>query len=119
MSAPWSFTARWVFPVASPPVGRAVVVVEGGRIAAIEPAGSRPVDLDLGNVAVLPGLVNAHTHLDLSGMRGLAPPVLPMPEWLGRVVGHRRGRSAQQIAADIDAGLAECLRFGTTLVGDI
>ena len=118
MSCPWSFTARWVFPVASPPRSRAVVVVEGDRIVALQPAGSR-CDLDLGNVAVLPGLVNAHTHLDLSGMRGLAPPALPLPEWLRRVIGHRRLRPPEQVAADIRAGLAECLRFGTTLVGDI
>ena len=64
-------------PVASPPLQGAIVIVEGDRIIAIERAGSRIVDHDLGNVAVLPGLVNVHTHLDLCGMRGLAPPVLP------------------------------------------
>ena len=119
MSNPWSFSARWVFPVASPPRSRAIVVVEGERIVAIEPAGSRRADRNLGNVAVLPGLVNAHTHLDLCGMRGLAPPVLPLPLWLREVIGHRRARSAEQVDIDIRAGLAECLRFGTTLVGDI
>lgn len=119
MSKLWSFTARWVFPVASPPVQGAIVLVEGDRIVAIEPAGSRRVDRDLGNVAVLPGLVNAHTHLDLCGMRMLAPPVLPLPVWLRKVVGHRQARSSSQVAGEIRAGLAECLRFGTTLVGDI
>ena len=47
------------------------LTIDGDRISAVEPAGSRSVDVDLGDVAILPGLVNAHTHLDLTGMRGL------------------------------------------------
>ncbi len=76
-------------------------------------------DLDLGDAAVLPGLVNAHTHLDLSGMRGLAPPTPHFTEWLRQVIAHRRRRTPEQVQADVRQGLAECTRFGTTLLGDI
>jgi cytosine/adenosine deaminase-related metal-dependent hydrolase len=119
MSAPWSVTARWVFPVDSPPLERGVVVVQGERIQTVEPRGRRTADLDLGNAALLPGLVNAHTHLDLSGLRGQAPPTPDFPRWLKAVVRHRRGQTREQVEQDVRVGLAECLARGTTLVGDV
>jgi len=116
---PWTLTARWVFPVDRPPLERGTVTLEGERIAAIEPRGERTADHDLGNVALLPGLVNAHTHLDLSGLRGKCPPTPDFIAWLRAVIRHRRGSTAEQVQVDIRAGLAEALRYGTTLVGDI
>jgi len=115
----WSLTARWVFPVEGPPLERGGVVVDGHRIVSVEAHGRPSVGLDLGNAAVLPGLVNAHAHLDLSGMRGLAPPTPCFTDWLKQVIAHRRIRTPEQIQADIRAGLEESLRFGTTLLGDI
>jgi cytosine/adenosine deaminase-related metal-dependent hydrolase len=116
-----TFTARWVFPVSGPPLERGTVTVEGDRIEAVEPHGVRSPDEDLGNAAVIPGLVNAHTHLDLSGARGLIPPTDPdhFTDWLRGVIAYRRSRAPEQVQADIRAGLAECLRHGTTLLGDI
>ena len=112
--------ARWLFPVSSAPVRDGVLVVRGGRIAGIEPSGSR-FDEHLGPVALLPGLVNAHTHLDLSGARGRIVPTSPerFPEWLREVIAFRRARTPGEVDADVRAGIAECVRFGTTLVGDI
>jgi cytosine/adenosine deaminase-related metal-dependent hydrolase len=115
----WTLTARWVFPAARPPLERGTVTIEGDRILAVEPHGERAADFDLGNCAILPGLVNAHTHLDLTGMRGLALPTLDFIGWLRQVIAHRRSRSPEQVRADIEAGLAECLCSGTTLLGDI
>jgi cytosine/adenosine deaminase-related metal-dependent hydrolase len=117
--AAWTLTARWVFPVASPSLEGGIVTVAGDRFVAVEPRGTRRADLDLGDVAVLPGLVNAHTHLDLTGLRGLAPPGPDFTGWLRRLIEHRRGRTPEQVDADIRAGLAECLACGTTLIGDI
>jgi cytosine/adenosine deaminase-related metal-dependent hydrolase len=121
MSRPpvWSLTARWLFPVEVPPLERGTLVIEGERIVAVEPHGSRRPDLDLGNVALLPGLVNAHTHLDLSGLRGRVPRSGNFTDWLQSVIRHRRGLTAEQVEADLRAGLAECLATGTLLVGDI
>lgn len=126
-AASWSLTARWIFPVAQPPLEGGIVRIMGDCIAGVEPAGTGSADLDLGNVAVLPGLVNAHVHLDLTGMAGLAPPEaartadgrLDFPGWLRRVIAHRRQRTAEQVRADVAAGLAECIRSGTTLLADI
>jgi cytosine/adenosine deaminase-related metal-dependent hydrolase len=116
-----TLTARWVFPASSPPLDRGTVTVRGEKIEAVEPHGLRTADEDLGNVALIPGLVNAHTHLDLSGARGLIPPTDPdhFTDWLKGVIAYRRGRSEADTLADIEAGLAECLRCGTTLIGDI
>jgi cytosine/adenosine deaminase-related metal-dependent hydrolase len=116
-----TLTARWVFPASSPPFEDGTVTVRGDRIEAVEPRGVRSADEDLGNVALIPGLVNAHTHLDLSGARGLIPPTDPdhFTDWLKGVIAYRRTRSEEQTLADIEAGLAECLKFGTTLIGDI
>jgi cytosine/adenosine deaminase-related metal-dependent hydrolase len=114
-----TLTARWVFPVAGPPLERGCVTVDGERIAAVGPHGRREPDVDLGNAAVLPGFVNAHTHLDLTGLRGRSPPSPDFTAWLRQVIAHRRSRSPEEVQADIREGLAECLRIGTTLVGDI
>ena len=114
-----SVTARWIFPVSGPPVERGVLVIDGERIAAVEPRSSRTPDRDFGDAAILPGFVNAHTHLDLTGMRGLAPPSPDFTGWLREVIRHRRERSPEMAFADIRECLAESLRSGTTLVGDI
>ena len=118
-AAPWSLTARWVFPVSGPPLERGTVTVAGEQIAAVEPAGTRPADLDLGEAAVLPGLVNAHTHLDLTGLRGQVPYAGDFTDWLRAVIRHRRGRTPEQVADDVRAGVAEGLHHGVTLLADI
>jgi cytosine/adenosine deaminase-related metal-dependent hydrolase len=95
------------------------VTVAGERIVAAEPTGRRAPDVDLGNAAVLPGLVNAHTHLDLTGLRGQVPPGGEFTDWLRAVIRHRRSLSSAQLEADVRTGLAESLAHGTTLLGDI
>ena len=116
-----TYTARWVLPVAGPPLAGGLVTVAGDRIEAVKPAGTRAADFDLGNVAVVPGLVNAHTHLDLSGARGKTPPTdaAHFTDWLRSVIAFRRSRTPDEVQTDVRAGLAECMAAGTTLLGDI
>ncbi|MBP3959996.1 amidohydrolase family protein [Gemmata sp. G18] len=118
---PRTFTARWVFPVSGPPLPNGTVTVRGEHIEAVLPHGERAPDEDFGNAAIIPGLVNPHTHLDLSGARGLIPPTAAdhFTDWLRGVIGYRRTRTPEQTQSDIRTGLAECLRHGTTLIGDI
>jgi cytosine/adenosine deaminase-related metal-dependent hydrolase len=117
--SPWTLTARWVFPVSRPPLERGTITIAGERFVAVEPHGARAPDVDLGDAAVVPGFVNAHTHLDLSGLRGRCAPSPDFTGWLRQVIAHRRATTPEQTQTDIRAGVAECLRYGTTLVGDI
>lgn len=119
MSENHTFTARWIFPVAALPLERGTVTINDDKIVAVEPFGTRTPDVDLGNAAIVPGFVNAHTHLDLSGARGQCPPTPDFTQWLRQVIAFRRTRTPEQVQTDIATGLAECLRFGTTLLGDI
>jgi cytosine/adenosine deaminase-related metal-dependent hydrolase len=107
--------------VAGPPLANGTVTVRGDRIESVDPRGTRTPDEDLGNAAIIPGLVNAHTHLDLSGARGLVPPTDPdhFTDWLRGVIAYRKSRTPEQVQTDIRAGLAEAMQFGTTLIGDI
>lgn len=116
-----TFTAHWILPVAGPPLERGTITVRGERIESVDPAGVRVADEDFGDAVVIPGLVNAHTHLDLTGAGELArrDGTETFPEWLKRVIDFRRSRNPEQVDSDIRRGLDESLRYGVTLVGDI
>lgn len=121
------FRADWVVPVSSPPIRDGWVVVAGDRIAGIgdrppAPGARAAVEQDLGPVAILPGLVNAHTHLELSYLRDEIPPASSFTHWIRQVVGRRREyRDAHdpRILSSIHSAIAEMLSCGTALVGDI
>ena len=93
-----SIACAWLLPISQPPIRDAWLRTDRGRIVAF--GHSRPGDftaadeIDLGDVAVLPGLVNAHTHLELSWMRGRIPETDDFGEWIRTVIElkNRRGR---------------------------
>ncbi len=114
-----TITARFVFPVDAAPLPGGSITICSGRIDAVDPRRARSADIDLGNAAILPGFVNAHTHLDLSGLRGRTPPATDFVTWLRAVIGQRRQQEPSQTQGDIQRGLDECLATGTTLMGDI
>lgn len=125
-----SIRARWVFPVTGPPLENGTVEITAGRISAVHDR-TGPCSIDLGNAAIIPGLVNAHTHLELSDIATPLQPPVPFTAWLLSVIGHRRTRrlgvyvpgsappaSRAELAA-IRRGREECLAGGTTTIGDI
>jgi aminodeoxyfutalosine deaminase len=120
MTTPASaFKARYVFPVTGPPIPGGIVRIAGGRIVAVSANGAGPPPVDLGNVAILPGLVNAHTHLEFSDLaRPLGTAGNPLPNWIGRVVAHRRAAGERSVDYR-PGGLAEIARGGATSVGEI
>jgi aminodeoxyfutalosine deaminase len=119
MANPLTFRAHWILPVDQPPVRGGTFTVLDGRIAEISASAERKVDIDLGNVAVLPGMVNAHTHLDLTALRGCIPPPTGFAEWLRQVVSYRRSSDALEWQSAVRSGMEESLLAGTTLLGDI
>ncbi|HYE85168.1 MAG TPA: amidohydrolase family protein [Vicinamibacterales bacterium] len=119
-----SFRAAWVVPIDQRPIQNGIVDVDAGRIAGIRSgAGLRtPQARDLGNVALMPGLVNAHTHLELSWMQGRVPPASKFTDWVTAMFAVRGRPDAAmtdaQVAA-IPSAIAEARAAGTVAVGDI
>jgi cytosine/adenosine deaminase-related metal-dependent hydrolase len=120
------YRAAWILPIAEPPIHNGWIAVDRGRIAAIgRPAAEYPSNIpeeDLGEVAVLPGVVNAHTHLELSYLRDEVPPAPDFVSWIRRVVAARRLRPdarSREIVDALEAGIDEAVANGTALVGDI
>jgi cytosine/adenosine deaminase-related metal-dependent hydrolase len=97
------------------------VAVEDGRIAAVS---STPTSgaTDLGSAVILPALVNAHTHLELSYLRGVVPPASRFLDWIAAIMAARRRYANPHdpaIVAAARAGIEEARASGTGLVGDV
>lgn len=118
----FSLQARVVFPVDRPPIENGIVTIDGDRIVGVEPkkAGCELGEIiDLGNVALLPGLVNAHTHLEFSSLRRpLGVPGIGIVDWI-RLVIAERGRTSSDDLDAFDSGGQESLRAGVTTAGDV
>lgn len=114
------YHAAWVLPITAPPRRDATVAVDGGRIAYVGPRAGAPPgeDVELGDALLLPGLVNAHTHLELTAMRGMLDG-LAFPDWIVRL---QRAKvavlDADRLLDSARAGIAEGLRAGITCYAD-
>ncbi len=119
------FTARYVYPVTSAPITDGAVVVEGERILAVGGAadlasrypGARRVDL--GEAALVPAAINAHTHLELTALLNAIPEGLPMAEWIVALVGQRRALDEASLRASAADGARRSLASGVAAVGEI
>jgi 5-methylthioadenosine/S-adenosylhomocysteine deaminase len=116
--------ARWVLPVAAPPIEcGAVLLGSDGRIEVVGPDAlvPRPAGVPgetFPDAILIPGLVNAHTHLELTGFDFGAPPEPDFRAWIGRVRRIKETRSADAFVACARRGLADCWAGGVTTVGD-
>jgi cytosine/adenosine deaminase-related metal-dependent hydrolase len=73
-------------------------------------------EIDLGSVALMPGLINAHTHLELSGFRSRVPPSPSLPRWVRTLMQARaRGDDPAAVAGALD----EAIRLGTAALADV
>jgi 5-methylthioadenosine/S-adenosylhomocysteine deaminase len=114
------YHARWVVPVAAPPIRDGTVCVDGARIAWVGPRDEAPAgrDHDLGELALIPGLVNAHTHLELTVMRGFLE-ALDFKRWIYRLTSARREvLSPDDLLQSARLGIAEGLLAGVTTYAD-
>ncbi|QEG35603.1 amidohydrolase family protein [Bythopirellula goksoeyrii] len=116
----YSLRSRWVLPVDGPPLRDGVVSVCDGKIITVEQTSvsTRPTE-DLGDVILLPGLVNAHIHLEFSDCtRPLGKPAMLLSDWIRQVIGTRK-RGDRDTARAIQVGLTESLNVGVTTLGEI
>ncbi len=120
MTARVRWHARWVVPVATPPIANGSVITEGDRIVwvgerAHAPAANR--DEELGDAILTPGLVNTHTHLDLTAMRGLLGG-LPFFHWVRTLTAAARTINDEEFLDAALLGVAEGLGTGITTFAD-
>ena len=118
------YTADWVLPISSVPIRDGAVLVHAGLIECVGAAsaiGLAPGSVRtvaLGNVALMPGLVNAHSHLELTLLRGFLEG-LDFRDWLRTLTTVRRDLMSDEVLLDASrAGLREALRNGITCLAD-
>ncbi|MBI4661621.1 MAG: amidohydrolase family protein [Verrucomicrobia bacterium] len=116
--------ARTIVPVAQPPIDDGVLCVSNSRITEVakwtdvKPRAGREV-LDLGEVLVMPGLVNAHCHLDYTEMRGQIPSPRSFPDWIKALLALKAQWTYSDYAQSWLHGAKMLVRRGVTCVGDI
>ncbi|MHC1727333.1 MAG: amidohydrolase family protein [Syntrophobacteraceae bacterium] len=126
-NSPVLHRAEWVVPVSSAPVRDGAVLIGSGRVLASGsfaelkkdcPAGTRVEDH--GKAALMPALVNAHTHLELSVFKGsMEFPAAGFPDWLGKLYSLRGSIEKDAVEQGFKSGELELLNSGTALCGDI
>lgn len=119
------YAAKHLLPVASPPIQSGAVVVHAGRIVAL----GRRKDVvkshadaevrDLGDAVIVPGLVNAHTHLELSWAAGDPPPGGSFTGWLSEFVARRDAVPPARAEEALRGAVGAIVARGTVAVGDV
>ena len=118
--------ADHVLPISSGPIANGAVAIDGAQIAAV---GTRAeiecrfpgVEVeDFGEAAIMPGMVNCHSHLEVTSMRGALDDVEhDFSAWLLKLNGLRAGLSDEDILGAAVNGAMEGARAGVTCFGDI
>ena len=116
--------ARTVLPVSHPPIENGAVAISGNKIRAVGPwpdLESSPDEkvFDLGEVILLPGLVNAHCHLDYTDMAGELPPPKTFTDWIPLITAAKIAWSYSEYARFPGCAARMLLKTGTTTVADI
>ena len=123
-SAGMILRARTILPVSQPPIENGALVISGNRIRAV---GSWPdlrprangIISDLGDVILLPGLINAHCHLDYTDMAGMLPPPKTFTDWISLILSAKSGWGYSDYKRSWLNGARMLVRTGTTTVADI
>jgi 5-methylthioadenosine/S-adenosylhomocysteine deaminase len=113
-----------VLPIDAPAIADGAVLVDDrGRIAVVGPnhAVPRPADAEsrhLADAALLPGLVNTHTHLELTGFAGMAEEA-DFWEWIKHVIALKATRTDEDFFNAASRGIRECWAAGVTTICDM
>ncbi|HKB65045.1 MAG TPA: amidohydrolase family protein [Pyrinomonadaceae bacterium] len=119
------YCASWVLPISSPPIADGAIAVEGQQIVSVGTRSAlfaqfrEATTLELGQSAIIPGLVNAHSHLELTAMRGFLEDEAGFFAWLRKLTQARLERmTADDLKVSASWGACEAARAGVTCVAD-
>jgi len=117
--------AKILIPMDGPPIENGAVIVSGERIRTVgkfpelRKEYAHEEIVDLGEQALLPGLINAHCHLDYTCMRGKISRQKSFADWILAINAEKAKLSPQDYIASINQGFAEAKRFGTTTIANL
>src|ERR1700730_17493637 len=116
--------ARLILTMNGPPIENGAVAIEGNRVVDIGlfnevKARNSAEVVDLGEQALLPGLINAHCHLDYTCLRGKIPRQKSFTDWIRAINAEKSKLSPQDYVASINEGFAEAKQFGTTTIANL
>jgi aminodeoxyfutalosine deaminase len=117
--------ARTVVTMTGAPIENGAVAVSGDRITDVGPFAEVSAShsgheiIDLGEQALLPGLINAHCHLDYTCLRGKIPRQKSFTNWIRAINEEKSKLSPEDYLASINEGFAEAKRFGTTTIANL
>jgi cytosine/adenosine deaminase-related metal-dependent hydrolase len=116
--------ARTVVTMDELPVDDGAVAVSEGRIVDVgkfDELKKRNAGeiVDLGEQALLPGLINAHCHFDYTCLRGKIPPPKTFADWIRAINAEKARLSPKDYLSSINEGFAEAKRFGTTTIANL
>jgi cytosine/adenosine deaminase-related metal-dependent hydrolase len=114
------YHARWVLPITQPPIENGTVVETDGLITYVGPRADAPAgdDYDLGEAILMPGLVNTHTHLELTAMRGFLED-LCFADWIDKLRESRNAiLDAMLLLDSARFGIIEGVEAGITTYAD-
>ena len=115
--------ARWLIPVEGAPIERAALLIDSdGRIADVGPdrVVARPPDAaaeEFGQAVIIPGLINTHTHLELTGFAGQIQE-REFSSWIRRLRELKATRTSSEFVQAARRGLQICYAAGVTTVAD-
>ena len=116
--------ARAVVTMNGEPIANGAIVIQGNRITDVGPwpevrARHAGEAVDLGEQALLPGLINAHCHLDYTLLRGAIPPQPSFTSWIEAINARKAALAPADYVRSIKAGFAEAAAFGTTTIANL
>ncbi|MGR3294805.1 MAG: amidohydrolase family protein [Candidatus Bathyanammoxibius sp.] len=117
-----SLKAGYVVPSPGEVIENGRVLVRGTKIVEVGPYKAPDgggVEIDLGDVVVIPGLINAHTHLELTDLEGKLSPPKSFAQWLRQMVAFRLDDRNKDLSHAVKRGVQLSLEAGTTTVADI
>lgn len=113
-----AYAARWVLPIDAPAIENGEVIIEDGQILTVRSRRTSANECrDFGEAVLMPGLVNAHTHLEYTALRGFLEDV-PFFPWIRALMAAKAPLSAEDWLWSARLGGLECVAGGITTIGD-